>query len=152
MIVKETVNEQDISSILRHPAIYETTADDTCQAVNEFKIPFEGYRYIGGYVNSEIMALMVYHAYRDGNECHVHVLPEYRKEYALNFGEQSLLYRGTQQLYAEIPSNCKNVLDFAINFDFKVIGIADDKFIKDGVSYDMNILRLEDVTSKENSR
>jgi hypothetical protein len=153
LIVKETVNEEEISCILRNPDIYETIAEDGCLAIDKFTIPFDEHQYIGGYVNGEIIALMVYHTYRDGNACHVHVLPKYRKDYALKFGEQSLLFCGTQPLYAEIPDLYKNVLDFAINFDFKIIETVVDGCIKNGVSYNINIMRMGDhVFEKDKKR
>ena len=130
MIVKETTNEKEISSILRNPAIYETIAEDGFDAIDEFTIPFDGHLYVG-------------------NVCHVHVLPECRKDYALKFGEQSLLFCGTQPLYAEIPDLYKNVLDFAINFDFKIIETVVDGCIKNGISYNMNILRMGDHVFKK---
>ena len=86
---------------------------------------------------------MVYHTYLDGNECHVQVLPEHRKEHAKEFGEQSLRHRGTRPLYAEIPDLYKNVLDFALLNDFKVIKRIDSGFIKNGKNYIVNVLRYK---------
>jgi hypothetical protein len=144
MIVKETTSEHEIRTILCNPFVYDTIASDECPAINEFTIPFDGYRYVGGFVKGEIIALMVYHTYKDGNKCHVQVLPEHRKEYAQKFGEQSLMFRGTQPLYAEIASLYQNVLDFALTFGFKVLdkNIADYK--KNGQLYDTYILRFND--------
>jgi len=142
MIVKETVNEKDIRRVLCHPEIYDTISDDNAPHPDKFKIPFYGYQYIGGYVNSEIIAVMVYHGYRDGQKCHVQVLPEFRDEYAASFGEQSLQFKGNQPLYAEIPDLYKNVLDFSFKFGFKIIDTLKDDYIKNGINYNMNILRL----------
>lgn len=143
MIVKETCNRNDIESILKHPAIYETISGDTCPSADEFEAPInENYKYIGGYVKGKIVAIMVYHSYRDGNICHVQVLPEYRSGYAKKFGEESLKFRGNQQLYAEIPSLYKNVLEFAKLFGFQVIGINICDYVKHGVKYDTYILRF----------
>ena len=86
---------------------------------------------------------MVYHKHLDGNKCHVQVLPEFRKEYALKFGEQSLLFRGTLPLYAVIPDLYKNVLEFALHFGFKVIDKKLNSYVKNGKSYNDNILRFE---------
>jgi hypothetical protein len=144
MIVKETTNQEQIRTILCNTLIYDTIASDDCLGVNDFDIPFDGHRYVGGFVNGEIIALMVYHTYKDGNKCHVQVLPEHRKEYAQKFGEQSLMFRGTQPLYAEIASLYQNVLDFALTFGFEVLdkNIADYK--KNGQLYDTYILRFND--------
>jgi hypothetical protein len=73
----------------------------------------------------------------------VQVLPEFRKEYALKFGEQSLLFRGTLPLYAVIPDLYKNVLEFALHFGFKVIDKKINSYVKNGKSHNDNILRFE---------
>jgi len=145
MIVRETFDIDEIESILKHPEIYETITDDDCGNPCDFDIPINSdYRYIGGYVNGEIIAIMVYHRYRDGNKCHVQVLPEYRDKYALKFGEQSLMLKGTQPLYAEIPDLYKNVLDFAFRFGFEVIETKKQEYCKNGVKYDLQILRFSE--------
>ena len=143
MIVKETTNIDDVKAVLCNPAIYDTITEDNSPLAEEFQPVFEDHLYIGGYVKGEIIALMVYHKYLDGNKCHVQVLPEFRKEYALKFGEQSLLFRGTLPLYAVIPDLYQNVLEFAKHFDFKVIDRKSESYVKSGKSYNDNILRLE---------
>ena len=72
------------------------------------------------------------------------VLPEYRKEYAKKFGEQSLLFKGTLPLYAEIPDLYKNVLDFALINNFKVIDVKENDYIKNGQTYNVNVLEFQD--------
>jgi hypothetical protein len=142
LIVKETTDLDDIKAVLCDPAIYDTITDDNSGLIEDFKPPLEDHLYIGGYVNGEIVALMVYHKYLDGNKCHVQVLPEFRKEYALKFGEQSLLFRGTLPLYAVIPDLYKNVLEFSFLFGFKTIDKTENTYVKNGKSYNDNILRL----------
>lgn len=144
MIIKETFNAEDIKDVLCHPAIYDSITDDNCKPVEEFEPPITGdYRYVVGYVKGAPIAVMVYHTYRDGNECHVQVLPEYRKEYAKKFGQQSLEFRGTVPLYAEIPSLHDNVLKFALLNNFEVIDIIDDGYIKNGVKHLVNVLKYK---------
>ena len=144
MIIKETFNTEDIKDVLCHPAIYDSITDDNCKPVEDFEPPItDDYRYIVGYVKGAPIAVMVYHTYRDGNECHVQVLPEYRKEYAKQFGQQSLEFRGTVPLYAEIPSLYVNVLKFALLNNFEVIDIIDDGYIKNGVSHLVNVLKYK---------
>jgi len=142
MIVRETTNEQDIRTVLCNKEIYDTITDDYSLEADKFIVPLDGYKYVGGYVNNEIVAVMVYHAYRDGNKCHVQVLPQFRQSHAAQFGEQSLTFKGTQPLYAEIPDLYSNVLDFAHKFGFKIIETVEQGYVKRGVSYNMNILRL----------
>jgi len=121
MILKESFNAEDIKDILCHPEIYDSITDDNCQKLEDFEPPItDEYRYVVGYVKGAPIGVMVYHKYKDGNECHVQVLPEYRKEYAKQFGQQSLEFRGTVPLYAEIPSLHDNVLKFALLNNFEV--------------------------------
>ena len=144
MIVARIDNVDDIKAVLCNPHIYDTITDDNSPNIEYFEPPInDKYLYVGGYVNGEIIGLMVYHKYLDGNECHVQVLPEHRKEHAKEFGEQSLKFRGTQPLYAEIPDLYKNVLDFALLNNFKVIKRIDAGFIKNGENYTVNVLRYK---------
>jgi len=144
MIVKEIDNLDDIKAVLCNSVIYDTITDDKCPLAINFEPPInDEYLYVGGYVKGEIAALMVYHKYLDGNECHVQVLPEFRKEYAIKFGEQSLLFRGTLPLYAEIPCLYRNVLAFALKNDFKVIDIKKNDYTKRGVTYHVNVLEFQ---------
>ena len=145
MIVRPTKDRKEIESVLCRSEIYDTITDDESPNIEDFNPPInDDYLYIGGYVNSKIIGLMVYHKYLDGNKCHVQVLPEFRKEYARKFGEQVLEFRGHSPLYAEIPDLYKNVLDFALLNKFKVIGIKQNDYIKQGKTYNTNILRYED--------
>jgi len=145
VIARETKDRTEIESVLKHPEIYETITDDDCPPADECVIPIdENYKYIGGFVNGKIIAIMVYHKCSGGNKCHVQVLPEYRKDYALKFGEQSLLFRGTQPLCAEIPDLYKNVLDFAFRFGFEVIETRKQDYCKNGKKYDLQILRFNE--------
>jgi hypothetical protein len=141
MIIKETNNREDIESILKHPIIFDCINDDNSCDIDNFTPPIsDSYRYVGGYVKGVIIALMVYHDTEHETECHVQVLPEYRKEYALEFGEQSLNFRGTRPLIAEIPDLYRNVLAFAESQGFEVYDRKGD-FVKNGVSYPINYLR-----------
>ncbi len=143
MIVKPTTDINEIKAVLCNKHIYDTITDDNSVNADDYEPDMGGENlYIGGYVKGEIMALMVYHKYLDGNSCHVQVLPEFRKEYALKFGEQSLLFRGTLPLYAVIPDLYKNVLEFAKHFGFKVIDKKLNSYVKNGKSYNDNILRF----------
>ena len=140
MILQETKDLTEIKAVLCNPSIYDTITDDNCPISSEFEPPLKGFRYIAGYVDGNVIALMVYHEYLDGSKCHVQVLPEYRKEYAKQFGEQSLLFNGTRPLYAEIPELYKNVLEFAKINGFKVIDTKLNDYLKHGKTYNTKVL------------
>jgi len=144
LIVKETTNLYDIKAVLCHPVIYDTISDDTCCAVKDFEPPISNeYQYIAGYVDNEIIGVLVYHSYLDGRECHVQVLPKYRKEHAKEFGEQALMFKGTLPLYAEIPDLYQNVLDYALLNGFVIAGVKYNCYIKNGIDYPVNILKYK---------
>ena len=145
MIVKQIDDVEDIKKVLCVGSIYECITDDTCPPADEFEPPTDQcYTYVAGYVNGEIIGIMVYHKYLDGNECHIQVLPDYRKQHAREFAEQALLFRGTLPLYAEIPDLYKNVINFAIAHDFEVIDTKENNYIKNGKTYNTNVLRYRD--------
>jgi hypothetical protein len=84
--------------------------------------------------------LMVYHAYDDGNKCHLMVLPEFRSKYAKRFLKESLHYNSDLPLYVEIPEINKNVIFFALANGFKRLRVNEKAFLKNGKIYDTNIL------------
>lgn len=144
MIVKETTSKEDIEKVLCDPVIYDTISGDDCPTAEEFNPPINNdYLYIGGYVNGEIIGIMVYHKYLDGQECHIQVLPKYRKEHAIKFAEQVLTFKGTLPLYAEIPDLYQNVLAFSFLNNFKVIDVKENDYIKNGKTYNVNVLEYQ---------
>jgi len=143
LTLKQTVDIDDIKTVLCNAVIYDSISDDECPKAEEFEPPITDCLYIGGYVKDKLIALMIYHKYLDGNKCHVQVLPEHRKEHAINFGEQALEFRGTLPLYAEIPDLYKNVLAFALMNNFKVIDVRENDYIKNGEAYNVNVLRYK---------
>lgn len=140
--LKETKNIKELEKVLFNKEIYDTITSDN-NAFMEIPVTSE-YKYIGGFVDNEIIAVMVYHKYKDGNECHVQVLPEFREEYAKEFGEQVLKFKGHSPLYAEIPLLYKNVLDYALKNKFAVIEIKNDGYVKGGVEYPTFVLKYEE--------
>lgn len=144
MILFETKDRNKIDKVLKHPDIYDTISSDECPKVEDMEFPInDNYQYIGGFVDGEIIGLLVYHSYKDGRECHVQVLPEYRELYAKEFGEQALEFKGTLPLYAEIPELYKNVLAFAELNNFEIIGEHTDRYVKNGKDYPVKILKYK---------
>lgn len=144
MIIKKTTDTEEVRTVLCDPDVYDTITDDSSPDSDDFDPPIDAaHRYYAGYVNGVIIGVMIYHPYLDGNKCHVQVLPEYRKEHAKKFGEQSLLFKGTLPLYAEIPDLYKNVLAFALLNDFSIIKVKENDYIKNGQAYNVNVLRYK---------
>ena len=143
MIVKETTNIDDIKTILCNPEIYECIATDESPSVDEFEPPFNDCIYVGGYVGGEIVAIMIFHKFRDGSELHIQVLPEFRYKYAVEFGYKGLMFRGEKPLYATIPDLYKNVLEYALSFGFEVIERIDSTDTKNGKTFTDNVLKYK---------
>lgn len=145
LIVKQTFDVDEVKLILCDPVIYEAIAGDGCPESKYFEPPMsEDFQYIAGYVNSEIIALMVYHNHHEGRKCHIQVLPEFRVKHAEIFTRKALEFRGSETLYAEIPMFFKSLINFAKKRGFEVIGEIDNNYIKSGVKYNTKILRFKD--------
>ena len=144
MIVMQTEDIDDIKKVLCDDSIYHLISNDKCPSSDEFEPPVnKDYTYIAGYVNGDIIALMIYHSYEDGNKCHFHVLPSYRLKYARDFAKKSLEYRGELPLYVEISDLHKSTLNFALSNGFNKIGIKEgDKMISKSI-YNINVLRYK---------
>ena len=148
MIVKEITNIDDIKTILCHPEIYDCITTDESGDSESYDIPINDiYLYVGGYVKGEIIAVMVYHDFRDGLELHIQVLPNFRNEYALEFGERGMMFRGRKPLYATIPDLYKNILDYALSFGFEVIERIESTETKNGKTFIDNVLKYKEVNT-----
>jgi hypothetical protein len=109
----------------------------------EFDPPLKDCEYLVGIVDGNPMALMVYHNVDDKVKVHVQVLPEYRKEYAHEFGRRAMTFGKLKagELYAEIPVCYPNVLQFAYNHGFEDIGVKEMAYTKRGMNYNVIELR-----------
>lgn len=144
MILAEINDRESINKVLKNPDIYDVISSDGCPDACDMEFPInDDYQYIAGFVGGEIIGILVYHSYKDGRECHVQVLPEYRFDFAIEFGKQALKFKGDLPLYAEIPEKYKNVLAFAKANKFEIIGEHSDKYIKNGVEYPVKILKYK---------
>lgn len=145
MICKETTSIEDIEAVLCHPEIYPTITDDNSPPVEDYEPPItDHYRYIGGYVENEIVALMIYHRHQDGCKCHIQVIPTHRAKQADKFMVMALGFRLCDPLYGEVPELYQNVINFAESHGFTVIGETGETFFKGGKSYTTKLLRYDD--------
>lgn len=144
MIVRETKDVSEIKAILCSPIIYDTISDDNSGPIDEFEPELLEHSYIAGYVDGEIIGLMVYHQHEEQNLCHVQVLKTHRAKHARKFGEASLVFKPDGPLYAIIPSCYENVLSFADMFNFRPIDKRQGTYIKGGIAYDDIILKHEE--------
>jgi hypothetical protein len=143
MMVRETVDIDQIRSVLCHPEIYKTIIDDGCASAEDFTPPLENHTYIVGLYGDEAVGIMVYHWNNDKYYCHIQVLPEFRKEHALDFARMALDIGLAKNLpiYAEIPVKYGNVIKFAESFGFECIETKEDAHLQGGKLYDVKVLR-----------
>ena len=77
-------------------------------------------------------------------DCHIHILPEHRKEHSLDAGSALIEwcedYLKGCLLFTTIPEFCPNVVAFLKAFDFKESGILKGAWKKNGKQNDMTIL------------
>ena len=133
--VRPTANIEDIKTVLSHPVIWDSIASDGAPPPEDFDWRiYAGWLPIGGYVDGKTVAIMLYHGFRDGDKLHIHVLPEYRDEYAREFAEKALKY-GQYPLYADIPDIYPNVQRFAESFGFSEIEKMNSGRTKNGKAY-----------------
>ena len=146
MIIHAINDIELIKSVLCHPEIYGCIACDKSMPADEFEPPIsEGVQYVAGFVDGAIIGLMIYHDVGGEVKCHIQVLPEYRKEYAKKFARIALFFGKAKNaiVYAEIPDCYPNVLRFAKDVGFFETGKIINDHIKDGVNYDVTIVRLK---------
>jgi len=140
MEVREISNEQ-AKAVLCHPEIYEVISDDSSPPLEEFDPPSDC-EYIGGFVKDDLIAVMVYHKFRESIKCHVQVLPTHRTDHAMKFGELALSLKNGLTVYADIPEIYPNVLKFAELFGFEIIDNIANVGVKNGKSFNSYLLRL----------
>ncbi len=143
MNVFETIDVEEIKSVLCHPEIYPCISQDGNPTAAEYEPPMN-VRYIGGYVEGTLIGIMVYHPYKDGLKCHIQVLPEFRKKYAKAFGRIALNFGEAKNaiIYADIATCFENVIAFAEGFGFRITGRIKDNYVRDGKRFDAITMRL----------
>lgn len=145
MLVTKTDNITDIRKVLCHPEIYDCISGDDSPDICDFSPPIDAsIEYIAGYVEDDIIAIMVYHNINSELKIHIQVLPEFRKEYAKEFARIALKFGEAKNaiIYAEIPECYPNVISFAKEFGFQEYGSIKNGRVKKCVEYDVIKMRL----------
>lgn len=145
MNIKEIKDIAEIKKVLCHPEIFECINDDTCLSQDDLEIPInDNMEYVAGFVDSDIIGLMIYHKQEEGTELHIQVLPKYRKEHAREFARMALEIGKAKNvlIYSEIPACYPNVISFAKEFGFTESGSIKNNYIKNGVEHDVVIMRM----------
>lgn len=129
-----SISKDDARRVLETPEIFETIAED---GMTEVVMPEVGHIYLCGYVDDELIGCFILHKQSKVTfECHVQVLPAFRKQYAETFGDAVIEWTwentGAEKIVAQIPFLYPNVRDFALARGFKVEGVNSGSYMKNG--------------------
>jgi hypothetical protein len=141
VIVKETKDIDLIKKILLEPEIYDRISDDLCPPVDKFEPPLNVV-YLAGFVDAEIIGLMIYDYVNEQLKCHLQVLKKYRA-YANQFARMAFGEVKNASIIAEIPTCYPEVIRFAQELGFNQVGKIEKARLKHGSWYDLNIMRRE---------
>ena len=127
------LSPDDAKKVLETPEIFATIAEDGMVDVPQ---P-ENVLYLCGYVPDLIGCFILEKKSAITVDCHVQVLPEYRKDYADEFGHKVIewTWKNTdaRKITAQIPFLYPNVKDFALKMGFEIEGINKQSYLKDGI-------------------
>lgn len=145
MIVEQCYDVEVVRAILTHPAIYDRIAEDGTPLREDYEHELIGFHVIGT-ENGELVGLMIYYPQNLVTwECHVQVVPEFRKTHADEFGQKALKWAfdmGAQKIVAQIPFLYPNVKDFGLKHGFEIEGINRKSYLKNNVLHDQWYLGL----------
>lgn len=131
---------REIEAVLFNPDILDAISEDDSQPSLPDAI------YLGGYTDTCIGIFMMIPVSRWVCDVHVHVLPEYRKDHAAEFGKGVIQWAwdhtNFHKLTAQIPFCCQNVKRFARSMGFEVEGINRQSWRKNGQFWDSWYLGL----------
>lgn len=137
MIYARYAEKSEIGKIIFDKEIYDRISDDKSPDREDFQIPRNNVSYIGGYVDGIIVSLFIVH----GKKLHFMVLKKFRV-YANELLKASFAL-WPRNVYVEIPTLYRSVINFAKNFGFKEIGVDKKSHLKNGKLYDCHKLSYE---------
>lgn len=140
MIARETTNMDEIKSIIFHPTIHPHIEDDDNKVVD---LPVEDSKYIGCYVDDEIVGVGMFHKVKGVTACHMHLLKEHRKTIGLEFGLEAIKLSPDDVLYTNIDETFPNIMKYVEALGFKLFEVTKGCIKKEGVFYDSHIYKLD---------
>tara|TARA_R110000824_G_scaffold76487_10_gene193742 strand:+ start:151 stop:567 length:417 start_codon:yes stop_codon:yes gene_type:complete len=134
VIIEQTFSLDVINYVLKEPQVWQEVCGQYNELIEDIEPNLRDYIYLVGHVNMDIIGLFIIHGSEYGYKCHVQVLPEHRKEHALEFGKKVIdwTWNNTDinKLIALIPQKFPNVIGFAETQGFKDLGpIGQDHFM-----------------------
>ena len=145
LILERTYNLDQINKVILHPEIFKVVAEYN-QTPEDFKTDVNSDAWVLVKVKDEIIGVYVLHPHNSTtSEIHAHILPEFRKDYALESGSKILewfLDTEYQKLIAQVPDIYPNVKNFCIANGFIVEGVNRKSYKKNGVVMDLTLLGI----------
>ncbi len=132
---------EGVLEILTHPEIYPNISDDLSPPVEDFSLDMlNGHEYLVGFVDKPIGYVGLHPANGITLIAHIQILPEYRKEYALEFGKGAAqwIWDNTQfmKIQASIPTLYPNVISFIERLGFNKEGVSEKSYLRHGEIHD----------------
>lgn len=142
MIVEPARSIEDIMTVVM--AVWDSISSDLMSDYEGWE-PDQSKDYLIGYIEDKPIGLFVFYRNTDVSLwVHIQVLPEYRKEYAYEFGQKCIdkVRHLAVKLCAQIPVIYPNVIQFAEKSGFEVEGINKVSHLKNGELVDQVYLGM----------
>ena len=144
IIADRTLNVGDCLTVLTDSEIFNAISEDNA-TINDLRVDVFDQYWVDLKSDGVLIGVAQFKPmFNKCFDCHIHILPKYRKDHSLNAG-QSLIDWCKQNLsgcllLATIPEFCPNVVTFLKGFDFKDSGTLKGAWKKNGKQHDMTIL------------
>lgn len=143
--VKRTLDAAKCLYILNHEDILDTITEDGA-TINDLMPDVIKEIWLEITVDDELIGVCCIHAkYAKTCQCHIQILKEHRKENSALAGEAILKWikenTGFKVILTEVPAIYQNVINYLKSFDFRLSGVIEKSFYKNGKLIDMVILQ-----------
>lgn len=138
MITSDFASREDIEKVMFDEEIYDKTNPDGVKPKELCDIrtaDLEDWHFIGGYIAGEIASLFIVH----NSQMHFWVLKDFRKYARELLAESFKLW--PYDVFVKIPKLYQSTINFARKAGFQTVHIEKDSFVKNSLTYDIEIMR-----------
>ncbi len=144
MIVERTFDVGILIDILTDKDIFDSISEDGA-TLETIKFDVINEKWVSFIVNNEVIGAANFkQIFTKTYDCHIHILPEYRKEHSIAAGQLLIewcdKHLTNSLLYTNVPVFCENVKRFLLSFGFEESGNLRKAWSKNGELHDMTIL------------
>lgn len=137
MITANFAPIEDVKKLVYDDELYDRITDDNCPPKEQFEMPEDGYKAVGGYVDGEIASLFMVH----DNKMHFMVLKPFRR-LSSKLWKASIRFMPCSG-YCEVPALYKSLINFAKKHGFIETKIEKSAHKKNGIMYNVHTLEYE---------